>query len=247
MPILLWGTPGNDRADLSSFCDDFVIFGFAGDDRIFSGSGNDALIGGDDEDQLRGGAGNDELWGGRGPDELATDPEYAGDWLLGEEGNDRLFGGADKDFLDGGRGDDVLIGGRGADVMRGDEGNDTFLFNHNWREGNEPSISDSMPGLQSMDHIEDFISGKDMLLFTGHAAGEDGVNYGEMDVSGDFSTVLSAAAGIIGGGATYAFVADGLNGFLFVDMNGDSVVDLGVMLASLRNTSMFAASDIVLG
>jgi len=93
---LIFGTPGNDTIDCSSFTQDVVIFGGGGDDLIFGGSGNDRISGGDGNDLIFGGSGNDKI--------------------SGDDGNDRLFGQG---------GDDELRGGLGRDLCDGGDGNDT--------------------------------------------------------------------------------------------------------------------------
>jgi Ca2+-binding RTX toxin-like protein len=79
------------------------------DDIIFSELGSATLSGFIGNDILNGGAGNDSL--------------------SGSSGNDILNGGSGRDLLMGGDGDDVLRGGSGEnDHLRGDSGNDTYLF-----------------------------------------------------------------------------------------------------------------------
>lgn len=81
----------------------------ASDDIVFSAPGNRGFSGSSGNDILNGGAGNDSIGG--------------------SSGNDILFGGAGRDLLMGGDGDDVLRGGVGKnDHLRGDRGNDTYLF-----------------------------------------------------------------------------------------------------------------------
>ncbi|MDR4515561.1 calcium-binding protein [Nitrosomonas sp.] len=82
----------------------------ASDDIVFSGPGNSI--------SLPGFIGNDVLNGGVGNDSIS-----------GSSGNDILFGGDGRDLLMGGDGDDILRGGAGQnDHLRGDRGNDTYLF-----------------------------------------------------------------------------------------------------------------------
>ncbi|SDX17986.1 calcium-binding protein, partial [Nitrosomonas communis] len=79
------------------------------DDIIFSEPSNIVLNGYTGNDMLNGGAGNDTL--------------------AGSSGNDILQGGSGRDLLMGGDGDDIMRGGTGEnDHLRGDNGNDTYLF-----------------------------------------------------------------------------------------------------------------------
>ncbi|PXW89919.1 hemolysin type calcium-binding protein, partial [Nitrosomonas sp. Nm84] len=79
------------------------------DEIVFSVSGNTALNGYTGNDILNGSAGNDTSYS--------------------SSGNDMLYGGDGRDLLMGGDGDDILRGGKGEnDHLRGDNGNDTYLF-----------------------------------------------------------------------------------------------------------------------
>ncbi|MCW5607441.1 MAG: hypothetical protein KIT26_05180, partial [Nitrosomonas sp.] len=114
--MVIQSTAGNDN--LTGFETDDTIDGLAGDDIIAGAGGNDHLSGSDGNDTLTGGEGDDILLGGAGNDSLH-----------GTQGNDILDGGDGTDTLFGGDGDDILRGGAGAnDHMRGDAGNDTYLF-----------------------------------------------------------------------------------------------------------------------
>lgn len=252
----IFGTWGFDPIFEEAATDDLEIFAFDGNDLVFSGSGNDRLVGGKGNDQLNGGDGNDTIWGGNGPVEDRYSPDYGADRLFGGMGNDHLFGQGGNDWLEGGgghdeinggRGDDTILGGCGTDKMWGDEGKDRFIFSPMFQGENNQPILDSSLDQQTMDRIYDFVSGYDSIAFRGADAGVEWANYLEVDMfaGASYADVLTTASGIIASGKTYAFVADGANGYLFVDMNRDGNVDQGVMLAGLHNTSMFAASDLI--
>ena len=89
---------------------------------------------------------------------------YGGDDSIGgSAGHDKLAGGAGDDDLSGGAGRDVLRGGAGMDTQRGGAGGDQFIF-------------DAALGLANVDHILDFVAGKDMIVlqdrvFSGFAPG----------------------------------------------------------------------------
>jgi Ca2+-binding RTX toxin-like protein len=109
------GNAGNDQ-----------LIGGSGNDIISGGYGNDFIDGGADNDLLEGEVGNDNIEGGSGDDRLD-----------GGDGNDVLSGGEGIDQITGGNGNDVLNGGYGReglyfntyDFLRGDAGNDTYVFN----------------------------------------------------------------------------------------------------------------------
>jgi hypothetical protein len=131
--------------------------------------------------------------------------------------------------------------------MWGDEGKDHFLFNPDGVGDNNQVIRDSTLDVQTMDQILDFVSGQDQIVFRGMVSGIDHVNYEELDMlpGASYADVLLTGSAIIASGRVYAFVADGNDGYLFADMNGDGVVDLGIKLAYLHNTSMFAPTDLI--
>jgi Ca2+-binding RTX toxin-like protein len=130
-----YGGAGNDY--LYGNANDDVLSGEAGDDRLYGGDGDDRLSGNAGADRLYGDANNDVLLGGDGSDTM--DGGNGNDTLNGEAGNDTLSGGSGDDRLQGGAGGDTLRGGEGrdglfggaddtADTLRGDAGDDRFLY-----------------------------------------------------------------------------------------------------------------------
>ncbi|TXI19093.1 MAG: hypothetical protein E6Q62_05015 [Nitrosomonas sp.] len=107
------------------------------DDIIFSNASNTNLSGSGGNDMLNGGVGNDTL-GGSG-------------------GNDTLYGGSGRDLLMGGDGDDILRGSGGEnDHLRGDDGNDTYLYaigDGNISINNSDTLSDSRDVLHFLESI----------------------------------------------------------------------------------------------
>lgn len=93
-------------------------------------------------DPLDGTANADEIKGLGGNDRMS-----------GKEGNDRLLGGAGNDKLFGDAGDDTLSGGAGKDFLTGGEGKDTFVFDAPVKRGH-------------FDHVRDFNSADDTLVFS---------------------------------------------------------------------------------
>jgi len=88
---------------------------------------------------------------------LRGDAVQVGDGFLGGGlGNDTLVGGSGDDILYGGNsGNDTLVGGAGDDIlaagdlMRGGEGNDTFLWG--FGESGNSTITDFNPGEDTID------------------------------------------------------------------------------------------------
>ena len=46
------------------------------------------------------------------------------------------------------------------------------------------------------------------------------------------------------GNVRYAFVSDGFNGFLFADLNGNGIVETGIVLEGVTSKSDFQFSNI---
>lgn len=109
-----------------------VIFGGRGDDYIYGGGGRDEMHGGGENDYLYGRGGND--------------------FLFGDVGWDHLYGGIGNDQLDGGF-DGI------ADVLRGQEGQDTFIIHKNWNFGT--SYTEEIEST-------DFLGGIDFKVFQYH-------------------------------------------------------------------------------
>ncbi|MGH6735356.1 MAG: M10 family metallopeptidase C-terminal domain-containing protein [Methyloceanibacter sp.] len=80
------------------------------------------------------------------------------DTIAGLGGDDLLIGGHGSDRLNGGAGDDVLTGGSGRDFLTGAPGSDLFDFN---------ALSQSRPGGQKRDTIQDFTRGQDHIDLSG--------------------------------------------------------------------------------
>ena len=229
------GNAGSDTLDGQDGSD--VIYGGDGDDALLGGTGWDRLLGDGGNDTLDGGNGSDYLFGGEGNDTvragIGNDLAYGqqgDDTLYGEAGNDRmqgdagndvLDGGADNDVLLGGNGQDVLIGGDGADVLRGqwerDEltggaGADTFII----------GPGETTRWFESADVITDF------------ATGEDRIDLSAMDanssVAGNDAFAFIGNAAFSGTAGELRFSSNGVHTLIEGDINGDSVVDILIIL-----------------
>ena len=129
---LLQGGAGDDNLDGGDGDDN--IYGGSGDDLLAGGSGNDRLEAGaptsavpDAGSELSGGEGDDQLYGASGADDLTGGGGQ--DDLHGGSGNDVLAGSDGVDELYGGDGDDTITGGDGSELLlRGEAGNDTYVF-----------------------------------------------------------------------------------------------------------------------
>lgn len=152
----------------------------------------------------------DRVIGGAGNDSLSGGPEAetlsgddGNDRLIGRRGDDRLVGGNGDDRLNGGAGNDTLTGGPGRDVLTGGAGADIFVF----------APGDAV-GANRPDRIADFQPGVDLL---------------DMQDTG-FLPQFIGAAQFSGNAGEFRQHAK-FNRLMF-DLDGDTIADLSVDLAS---------------
>lgn len=183
-------------------------------------TGFDRVVGTRFADYLNADFDGSVLFGGLGDDKLLG--TGGDDELYGEQGNDFIFGGAGDDILLGhaGRdeivgsvGDDLIAGGAGADMLTGGFGYDVFVWD------------------------TDHLTGRDTITdFTG---GEDTIDLSNL---GSFSFL--GRKGFTGGGeAEVRFRSMDDNTLIQVDMDGDSAVDLSIVL---NGHHMLGANDFIL-
>jgi Ca2+-binding RTX toxin-like protein len=186
---IVYGGAGDDTVSADSGAD--KVYGGAGSDSVTGGAGNDTIEGGDGADTVSAGADDDTIDAGNGADSVAGDA--GNDSISGGEGNDTLSGGDGADTVTGGNGSDVLggtdgadsvsggdaadtiTGGAGADTVTGGNGADTFSF---------AAGVTGTPSATNFDVITDYVSGTDIITFTG------GIT--------KFATAVTAAAGTAG-------------------------------------------------
>ena len=205
-----------------------------GADLIMSGAGNDLVFGNGGEDTVAAGGGQDTVVGGFGRDVLLGN--RGDDLLLGNQGDDTLVGGQGGDTVVGGQGNDVLYGNQGDDVLYGNQGSDRFVF--------APGDTDLTSGLGTGDTIADFVSGADRIDFASGPAGTAS-NFGATaTTSTGFASIQALAQQIIDGGQTYAFVADGVDGFLFTTGETGTTIADAVKLAGAGTATSLTYRDI---
>lgn len=169
---------------------------------------NNVMIGSYGKDSLNGEGGDDILRGGDG-----------GDSLWGSAGDDMLYGDAGRDFLAGDAGVDYLTGGAGDDYMLGNDGwnpgpsKDYFIY---------LATTDSGVGEGFRDHLNDF----DIL---------DILNLKAIDanttIAGNQAFVFIGQGAFSGTAGELRYVKDGEGTHVFVDVNGDGVADMEILLA----------------
>ncbi len=259
---LLYGQNGNDQLYGGNGND--KSYGQAGNDSLYMDAGNDTLDGGSDTDWLyvtgstnsvvnlakttgqntgygtdiiknienaSGGSGVDKFYGTGGNNTLKGN--NGNDLLYGQNGNDTIYGGNNNDKLYGGAGNDTLKGDTGADTLEGGSGRD-FMY-----AGNDTnrdvfifrSIAETVKGSQR-DRIYQFDSGEDdihLRLIDANTA-----------LAGDQNFKFSSN----GAAANSVWVQDsGSNVLLRGDVNGDTIHDFEIFVASVDN---LYASDFIL-
>jgi Ca2+-binding RTX toxin-like protein len=264
----LTGGAGNDTLGGDSLAN--TLLGGAGFDSLAGGLGGDSLGGDAGSDSLGGGAGNDTLDGGAGIDVAdysdkgaaisvslntaalanvqvggmvedrvrnvenvtggAGNDTLGGDslayGLAGGAGHDSLAGGAGNDTLSGGAGNDTLVSGLGADLLTGGAGPDRFDFN---------AIAET-PINAGRDTVGDF----------SHAQG-DKIYLSTIDAN--TGVAGNQAFSFIGTGAfthhagELRFFAQGANGIVAGDVNGDATADFHIFLSGV---APLAAGDFLL-
>ncbi len=135
------GGLGDDTINASN--GDDILSGNSGIDTLSGGNGNDVLYGGSGNDILIGGNGADILSGGAGSDWASYENDSSGLRLsLGDtslnQGRaigdvyssiENIRGGSGADEIYGDDFDNIIDGGKSADVLRGGNGDDTYVWN----------------------------------------------------------------------------------------------------------------------
>ncbi|MEA3490774.1 MAG: DUF4214 domain-containing protein [Campylobacterota bacterium] len=179
---------------------------------------------------------------GTGLFNIVSGTTYSGgsgtDDVTASRGNDRVSGHAGNDKLNGGNGNDEISGGLGVDTLRGGEGQDKFNFANSGDTGITRATAD---------HIMDFSSGSDKIDFGSLAAGSSDTFDPYNALARNFSEALLAANEALSHKNTliYSFHSDGIDGYLFVDNNGDHLVDEVIVLSGLTRVDSMTYGDIV--
>nr|WP_319512889.1 DUF4214 domain-containing protein [uncultured Cohaesibacter sp.] len=173
-----------------------------------NGTGNglaNTIRGNAADNTLTGLDGNDTLYGNNGSD-----------ILYGNQGNDSIFGGNGNDTLYGGDGADRLNGGAGKDTLYAgnDNATDTFVY---------LKTGDSLANANH-DTIYLFDSGEDEIDMNGIDA--------NTNIAGNqvftFSSTTATANSVW-------YETNGADLFVYADVNGDTVADFELQLASVNS------------
>jgi hypothetical protein len=197
-----------------------TFIGSDNDDTVSGGEQDDVLGGGAGDDFLEGFLGADELNGGTGDDTLWGDDSLV-DYTGVLPGDFSAF----VDTIDGGSGDDAITGGLGGDVLTGGDGADTFFYDHQLESS----------GL-NIDVITDFESGEDLIAL-GQVVVGTGSYIGEVNGYGAVLTALTNSGNT-------EVVLDRNDSRLYVDVNGDGILNDQDMVITLTGVTDLDATDI---
>ena len=236
---LLYGNEGSDTIQAGNGGDTIVggQDSTDGADLITSGSGNDLILGNGGDDTVAAGGGADTVVGGFGRDLILGN--QGNDLLLGNQGDDTLYGGQGGDTLVGGMGNDVLSGNEGDDVLYGNEGLNTFVF--------APGDTDFKSGVSTGDTVVDFATGSSRIDFASGPAGTASNFAAAQTTSTDFAQIQALAQTLLTGSVSYAFVADGVDGFLFTTGGTGTAITDAVKLTGAGSAGAVKATDIAHG
>jgi Ca2+-binding RTX toxin-like protein len=194
------------------------------------GASNDFYVGMEQQDFIYGNAGDDWLFGGSN-----------NDYVYGGSGGDYVHGGQGVDHVDGGSGNDTVAGGPGGDWVYSGSGYDHFAIYYG-DSGTTWATADSLMDYNRYtDYIEMSIAGTS----SNYVEYTIGYNAGFDQAAG--TAMFAFGSGYFWGNpnTNHCFITDGVNGYLFSDLNDDNVMDTGVEIRGLTSLDQFNWSDIV--
>lgn len=156
-----------------------------------------------------------------------------------------VVAGTGDDTIIGGAGENSLTGGTGVDTMTAGSGKDTF----NFANSGDTGITEV-----EADIIKSFATTQDKINFDSLNAGSgnfitldaDDTNVGVVDAYGSFAEALTGANTAFAADSTksYAYGADGSNGYLFINNNLDATADEALIFTGL-GVGGVVAGDII--
>lgn len=156
----------------------------------------------------------------------------AGTTIDGAAGNDILYGGDGDDTLLGGAGNDQLFGQVGADVLTGGAGRDRYFY----EQGADSTLAE-------IDRITDFNISEDRITL------EQGAGYTVLtgSVWPYEGAVADTVAEIVlsGIGDAIYFFTDGVNGYVYVNGDGNGAVGYDGLLVQLNGRTAAPGVDII--
>jgi hypothetical protein len=246
----LQGTSGTDTILGLGGMDN--LYGEGGADLIDAGAGNDFIM--PTASGAQGSYGQDIVLGGEGDDLINYNFSNDKAILDGGDGKDSIFGGLVADVIEGGAGDDRITGNAGGDTMTGGAGTDIFQYYAAGETGMTALMADRITDFDAADDALDMPvysmfyyenCGGTHIIYDTYR--ETTIAYGT-----GFEAARDAAKDMIFqghaggyGSSYYAFVTDGVNGYLFADLDKNGQADTAVILDGLASTTQFNATDII--
>ena len=209
-----------------------TLHGSGGNDTI---SGNSTLT----ADKIQGGAGNDNITAGGGADSL-----------MGGTGNDNITAGGGNDTILGGAGNDTIDGGDGVDTITGDTGVDTITTGLGNDNVKYTAVAQSTGS--NKDVIKDFTQST-LNAVTGvtTTAGDNIViDFGTL---ADNAVLTLSDKGDVANAGLATSTLDGVKGSfvwaddtatLYVDVNGDNLLNTNDYQITLEGLTSFHSNDI---
>ena len=218
----------------------YTITGSSKQDKLTGSGGNDNITGGGVlvGDSLTGGSGHDTLTGNAGVDTLA-----------GGAGNDNIVGNGGTDGITGGDGNDVIDGGDGIDTIDGEGGADTITTGLGKDVVKYDAAADSSGALK--DTIADFTQSTINAVTTDTVTSGDNIeiNFGTQTATtwalsdkGDVANAGLAGSAIDGVTGAFVFAVD--TSTLYVDFNGDGLLNAADLQITFTGLSDFHSNDI---
>ena len=107
-----------------------------------------------------------------------------------------------------------------------------------------PGDTDFMSGRSTGDTVMDFKSGTDKIDFASGPVGTATDFASAQTASTDFASIQALAQTLLNGTVSYAFVADGADGFLFTTGGAGTAIQDAVKLAGAGTATSFKYQDI---
>ena len=220
----------------------YTIIGSSKQDKLTGSGGNDNITGGGVlvGDSLTGGSGHDTLTGNAGVDTLAGGA--GNDNIVGNGGADVITGGAGNDVINGGDGIDDITGGTGSDAITTGLGNDVVKYSAAAQSSGalKDTIADFTQSTINAVTTATVTAGDNIEIDFGTIG--DSVNTWTLADKGDVANAGLAGSAIDGVMGSFVFAVD--SSTLYVDFNGDGLLNASDLQITFTGLSTFHSNDI---
>ena len=220
----------------------YTVTGSSKQDKLTGSGGNDNITGGGVlvGDSLTGGSGHDTLTGNAGVDTLAGGT--GNDNIVGNGGADVITGGAGNDVINGGDGIDDITGGTGADAITTGLGNDVVKYSAAAQSSGalKDTIADFTQSAINAVTTDTVTAGDNIEIDFGTIG--NSVNTWSLADKGDVANAGLAGSAIDGVMGAFVFAVD--SSTLYVDFNGDGLLNASDIQITFTGLSTFHSNDI---